>query len=571
MNVFSRLRQWWIARRGVDDSPLDGDAPAWLLSLLMHLGVLVALTLVVISKQPEQQTLSVVASTAEPEDPLTTSEEFTYAEMPHDEIGATSAGDADASIALAPALALDPTPAQMEVEEHEVVTEPVVMGKEIRLATGPIFSENLAIKGSAGVGAVGTGGAIDKLTQEIMLSLEERPTLVVWLFDQSGSLARQRTEMMDRFDRIYDELGVIEASNNEAFKRNQDKPLLTSVAEFGQNVTFLTPKPTDDIEEIKAAVRSIQTDPSGVEHTFGAISATIKRYRVLRTQEPRRNIMIFLLTDEVGNDEDQLDETVSTARSLEIPIYCVGVPAPFGRKNVSVKYVDPDPKYDQSPQWPEVRQGPESFLPELVQIGDQRDDPIDSGFGPYALTRLCVETGGMYMAIHPNRDKRRMISREETALLAARLRRFFDPEVMRNYAAGLRLDQGVSASAQREPRAAGPGAGGRSVVAGAVGQPHDHVLEVERGRFRQSPVAGPAGRGRAGTENPAVVRDFAGGRKGSAQVDHAPLAGRLRPVAGPGAGDEGPHRRLQHRARSGQRRHAIQEPQEQHLAARPLQ
>ncbi len=252
----------------------------------MHLGVLVVLTLIVISKPPEEQLLRVEATTVEPEDPLTTSEEFTYAEMPQEEIGATSAGNANASFAAAPALSLEPTPAQMEVEEHEIMTEPVVMGEEIRLATGPMFSENLSVKGAAGTGAVGTGGVIDKLTQELLLSLEERPTLVVWLFDQSGSLARQRDEMMKRFDRIYEELGVIEAANKEAFKRNKDKPLLTSIAEFGQNVTFLTPKPTDDIDEIKAAVRSVKTDPSGVEHTFGAISATVDRYRALRTQEP---------------------------------------------------------------------------------------------------------------------------------------------------------------------------------------------------------------------------------------------------------------------------------------------
>ena len=433
VNVLSNLRQWWQTRGGVDDSPWDGDTSAWLLSLLMHLGILVALTLMVIARPEQPKFVSVLASTVEAPDPLTTSEEFAFSEVPQDQIGASAAGSADADFALAPALSLEPMPAELEIDEQPLVTEAVPMREEIRLATGPKFAENLTIMGSAGVGAVGTGGAIDRLTQEIILKLEERPTLVVWLFDQSGSLERQRDEISKRFGRIYDELGVIEASGKEAFARHEDKPLLTSVVEFGQNVTFLTPKPTDDIDEIKDAVASIKTDDSGIERTFGAIAETIERYRPLRTQAPRRNIMLVVLTDEVGDDENELDRTVSLARRLEIPIYCVGVPAPFGRRDANIKYVDPDPKYDQTPQWIAVRQGPESFMPELVKIGDESDDALDSGFGPYSLTRLCYETGGIFFAVHPNRKEGRSVSRRETDVLAAQLSHFFDPERMRNY------------------------------------------------------------------------------------------------------------------------------------------
>src|SRR5690606_24692988 len=164
----------------------------------------------------------------------------------------------------------------------------------------------------------------DRLTQEFLLSLDERPTLIVWLFDQSGSLERQRAEIANRFGRIYDELGVIEAAGKSAFARHEDKPLLTSVVAFGQNVTFLTPKPTDDIAEIKEAVASITSDDSGIERTFGAVAQSIERYRPLRTQSPRRNIMIVIFTDEAGDDENELDRTVNLARRLEIPVYCVG-------------------------------------------------------------------------------------------------------------------------------------------------------------------------------------------------------------------------------------------------------
>ena len=71
-----------------------------------------------------------------------------------------------------------------------------------------------------------------------------------------------RESIAKRFDRIYDELGVIKAAGNEAFKHGE-KPLLTAVAEFGVSVQLLTPKPTDDLAEIKAAVRAVSDDTKG--------------------------------------------------------------------------------------------------------------------------------------------------------------------------------------------------------------------------------------------------------------------------------------------------------------------
>jgi len=53
-------------------------------------------------------------------------------------------------------------------------------------------------------------------------------------------------------------------------------------------------------------------------------------------------------------------------------------PAPFGRREASIKYVDRS-QYDQTPQWVSVRQGPESFMPELVKIGEEGDAPLVRG------------------------------------------------------------------------------------------------------------------------------------------------------------------------------------------------
>jgi hypothetical protein len=69
----------------------------------------------------------------------------------------------------------------------------------------------------------------------------------------------------------------------------------------------------------------------------------------------------------------------------------------------------------------------------MTLIGVEDPDPMDSGFGPFALTRLCVETGGMYFTVHPNRKTNRRTGRGEIADFSAHLKYFFDPEVMVRY------------------------------------------------------------------------------------------------------------------------------------------
>jgi hypothetical protein len=117
-------------------------------------------------------------------------------------------------------------------------------------------------------------------------------------------------------------------------------------------------------------------------------------------------------------------------------VYVVGRPAPFGRETAYVKWVDPDPKYDQRPQWTPVTLGPETLAPEALKLRfvDGSDgELLDSGFGPYALTRLCYETGGLYFSTHPNRVVGRRVSGDETDNLSAHFAAFFDDDAMRPY------------------------------------------------------------------------------------------------------------------------------------------
>jgi len=415
----------------------DRDTVSFLASLTVHVGLLLALGYsTYFQEQNVRDTLTIVAPLEETDDDteVLPPEDFFMNDRPMAEVGANSVADAEMALSAAEILSdISDVPSPAELNPVDIAE--VEVNNVIEMATG-LRIDNLPVRGAAGEGTTGAVGAIDRITQDILLSLEERKTLVIWLFDQSGSLTRQRAEINERFDRIYHELGVIEAAGNPAFARHDDKPLLTSVVGFGQQVNVLIDKPTDNLAEIKEAVAGMKQDDSGTERVFTAIYTAVEKYRRFRSEAPIRNIMLIVFTDEVGDDQVGLDKTVNLCRRLEVPVYVVGVPAPFGRDETLVKWVDPDPNYDQSPQWGAVSQGPETLFPERVKLrfmDDEDPDPMDSGFGPYSLTRLCYETGGIYFSVHPNRNVNRTVGRGETSPFSAHLKHFFDPEVMRRY------------------------------------------------------------------------------------------------------------------------------------------
>jgi hypothetical protein len=144
--------------------------------------------------------------------------------------------------------------------------------------------------------------------------------------------------------------------------------------------------------------------------------------------------MIVAFTDEVGNDQQFADQTAQMCRTQGMPVYVVGVPSPFGMREVKMKFVEFDPKYQGGEQWAVVDQGPETLYPEFVRIHPREaEEPIDSGFGPFSLSKLCADTGGIYFAVHANRHAQGRVSDDAVAPMASRLRRFFDPVAMKNY------------------------------------------------------------------------------------------------------------------------------------------
>ena len=428
---------------GALESWFDTESKAFLTSMLVHVGLLVGLAAIPIMMNPDLIPSVLISSTPtiveEPEFKLV--DEFAVSDTPQEKVGSNSTSTAEMALSMAPVVS-DVSEIAIPEVAPPTINAKIDLPTEVKIAMGLVQSPR-TVRGSTGVGVNGTDGAIDRISAEILRSIEERPTIVVWLFDSSTSLTRRRAEIRERFDHIYEELGIAQQSRKKKSASDQleEEPLLTSVISFGETVQLLTKTPTADLDTVRSSIDGIQIDSSGIEMTFSALYLAAERYKPFRVSRgdkgPERNVMLIVVTDERGDDVQGADKTIDICRKFAIPIYVLGVPAPFGRTATFIKYVDPDPKFDQSPQWAQIDQGPETILPERVSLGYEdnfyEEPMLDSGFGPYAISRACYETGGMYFTIHPNRRYDRDLSKGQTDAFSSYMQRFFDPEKMAKY------------------------------------------------------------------------------------------------------------------------------------------
>jgi hypothetical protein len=97
--------------------------------------------------------------------------------------------------------------------------------------------------------------AMDRIAQELMWMMEKGPLLVIWLFDQSGSMKDDQQEIRERLNNVYLQLGI--------FGRTQSQYMETSIVSFGQGYVQHTRRPTSDRDEIRAAIaRFPRTTPA---------------------------------------------------------------------------------------------------------------------------------------------------------------------------------------------------------------------------------------------------------------------------------------------------------------------
>ena len=394
------------------------EMPAWGVSLGLHTAIFLFFacwTLPIVRESLAELVVSEVEETQEPE--------FKFDVAATDQIGNGGTGDTlSPSLAAAGAASASP-----QVESSKRLQEELVKVNLTPTATiGDIAADTLGktveVRGGTdnlsgefggqgtGGGSGGTAGTLDRLTFEIMASLKEKKTLVVWLMDESTSMKKRRDTVAERFENIYKQLGLLDVETKNGI-------LKSAIVSFGKDFHFISKDATDDIDLlVKLVKENIPDDESGKENVFTAVEAAVKKYRDYRSREHRNCIMV-IVTDERGDDFDKLDQCIQATAAAGFKVFCVGNAAPFGQEKGYVQWTYEDGGSDELP----VDQGPETVAPEHVNLpfwGVSGGDLVrmTAGLGPYALTRLCAETQGVYLIAE---DTGRGVR--------------FDPAVMRNY------------------------------------------------------------------------------------------------------------------------------------------
>ncbi len=382
------------------------DIPAWGISILLHVAIIFVLASIGIVTAMLDQETEIFAEILPEELPP---QEFAVAENAEVIGNDSSLNVVGNSIAVAQHQGTDNHREEV-IRFEETLTSPSLPDFDTLPAPSEAeLLENIDLTGTTEF-AGGTEGAIDRITQEIAASLRQRPTLVVWLFDESLSLESRRKQIAERFENIYRELGLMDVNSREGLK--------SAILGYGQKVHALQEESTNDIDKLVKVVQNIQSDVSGEEKAFSAVAEAIRRY-ASASRKARSNMMIIMVTDERGDDYSMLEEVVKRCTRDDIRVYCIGNTSVFGREKgfVRTKWTYQGEEFDEDI---EVDQGPETAAAEGLQIpfwtaraaGLER---MSSSYGPYTLSRLCSETGGIFFVADENKGRQ------------------FDPQIMRQY------------------------------------------------------------------------------------------------------------------------------------------
>jgi hypothetical protein len=261
--------------------------------------------------------------------------------------------------------------------------------------------------------------ALDRITQEIMWMLDKGPVLVIWCFDQSGSMKDDQREIRDRIDQVYSQLGILGRDNSDA--------LLTAVTSYGEGFRIHTREPTSDRVAITQAIDSVPEDATGKEFMCEAVGRAIAQHRPFARRN--RQMLLILVTDETGdreNNDRYLEAAISEAKSARCRLYVLGREAVFGYPFAFIRWRHPQ---TERIHWLRIDRGPETGFPEQLQTNGfrRRHDAFSSGFGPYEQTRMARETNGVFF----------MLPSVETNLVSAQQHRY-ELEAMRPYRPDLR-------------------------------------------------------------------------------------------------------------------------------------
>ncbi|MCC9608877.1 VWA domain-containing protein [Blastopirellula sp. JC732] len=392
-------------------------------SLIFHLALVILLALLTFDSAQDKGVREIILDEAA-EEPLERLLEEDLHELTElaTEMTVASMPEAVAGLAgMAPASLSAP---QLQTELLDGPDAPEVAYVDIQLLTQPTetLMRELPVgtQGASNAVVSDYSEAMDRIAQELVWMLDKGEVVVLWVFDQSESMKDDQAKIRERIGRVYDELGIVGASKEEA--------LTTAIASYGASFELHTPTPTSDRKEIDAAIASIPIDASGKEMTLPAIMEVIGRHKRY-AQTAKRKMAVILVSDESGDpdgNQQYLEETIEAANIAKCSVYILGREAMFGYPYSHVRWENPR---TGEVHWLPINRGPETGLIEQLQTDGfgKRYDSLTSGYGPYEQVRLAKETGGIFF----------MLPGEEKNLVA--LKDFkYDVEAMEPYRPDLR-------------------------------------------------------------------------------------------------------------------------------------
>jgi hypothetical protein len=395
--------------------------PSWLTSFVLHVITLLTLAFIGFGGVPQiPRARPILFDSAPPDEMVAVAELGSLSAMQAAAVAATDSSASSSSAIASPeapiadaavseAFASSLSQAVARSLASGVVTP--IRQTSARMLNKVMIGESSDTSGvaatSAGDGVKGASGAEEAATGilgHLRGDLAEGPLFIIWLLDASISLEQDRFKLAQTLEPFYKEF---EPEGKERSK------LLSGVVAFGQGVNQLQDTSAFHARSLNA-IRSVPFDQSGTENVMTAVLQVVSRYAM----RAKGRLRIVIWTDESGDDTSLLEDAIAACRQSKTVVHVVGPSSVLGTDRGLQPYTDPATGY--SFMLP-VTRGPDTCFQERLLLpywfdasasagvyngfmvahglpwyGGALRERLMSGVGPYALTRLALQTGGTF-------------------------------------------------------------------------------------------------------------------------------------------------------------------------------
>jgi hypothetical protein len=237
--------------------------------------------------------------------------------------------------------------------------------------------------------------AVERIARELKDALQLRPTLVVWILDQSAAAGTMRRAVASAAVQMPSRIAGQEAgSPTPIVAGDAANKLSTAIIAFGTSVHVLTPRPIADAEKLPdpSAIEEVSTPPT---QAYAAVNKAAELFAPYRLHG--HEVVFVLVADRAVADEANFISATKGLSKVAIRVFGIGPAAPFGRLTDSLSA-------DLKPVSTTIDR--DSLYSERIKLyftGNEGDAELtDSGYGPFHLERLCRATKGCFLRLLPN-------------------------------------------------------------------------------------------------------------------------------------------------------------------------